>query len=97
MPQQQATIILGTRKQTSLRGSGLLPMRPGVALFFVLFPGEGFDAEPLRAFLADGHLGRLAANVADMTGVFRSGPAIRDGLRSTFASSCNFFEANAQQ
>jgi hypothetical protein len=64
-------------------------VRPGVALLFVFFPGEGLDANALRALVADSHFRRLAAHIANVACVF--GP--RFGSQGSYlqcsASRCN--------
>jgi hypothetical protein len=60
----------------------LFPVRPRVALLFVLFPAEGLDAEALGAVVADSYFRRATANVVCM---FRSG--VRS-LRGNYVHGC---------
>lgn len=66
----------------------LFPVRPRVALLFVLLPAQSLDAKALRAIVTDGFFRGLAAHIANVVAmlVLRN-----EGLRSTirlFAGNC---------
>jgi hypothetical protein len=63
----------------------LFPVRPRVALLFVLFPAEGLDAEALGAVVADSYFRRATAHIANVVCMFRSG--VRS-LRGNYVHGC---------
>ena len=66
-------MVLRMGSQIPWRKYSLFPMRPRVALLFVLFSGECLDSKPLRALLTNGLFGWLTAHIANAAGVFTSG------------------------
>src|SRR5258708_39108072 len=60
--------------------ANLFPARPGVTLLFVVLSSEGFHEKALRALVADGDFGRLAAHISNVVGVFGLGVGWQDSL-----------------
>jgi hypothetical protein len=67
----------------------LFPMRPRIALFFMFFPSQRLDANPLRTSLTNRAFRSLATYIAHVIRVFGSRRPLLDGIHVNLLSLPN--------